>query len=98
MEPLILMPITDPEDIKNHATVLDSRGDIVMRLPGKPASHTGRPPLPYRMSAQVLNRLDGQKGLSTSERVICVVQCIRSVLVVPSHGVYVDLCPYATLR
>ena len=30
MEPPLLMPITDPEDIKNHATVLDSHGDVVM--------------------------------------------------------------------
>jgi len=30
MEPPLLMPLTDPEDIKNHSAVLDSHGDIVM--------------------------------------------------------------------
>ncbi|KAF8345771.1 kinase-like domain-containing protein [Amanita rubescens] len=30
MEPPLLMPITDPEDIKNHSAVLDSHGDVVM--------------------------------------------------------------------
>ena len=31
-EPPLLMPVTDPEDIKNHATVLSSHGDVV-KLP-----------------------------------------------------------------
>jgi translation initiation factor 2-alpha kinase 4 len=30
MEPPLLMPITDPDDIKNHSAVLDSHGDVVM--------------------------------------------------------------------
>jgi eukaryotic translation initiation factor 2-alpha kinase 4 len=30
MEPPLLMPIADPEDLKNHVTVLDSHGDVVM--------------------------------------------------------------------
>ncbi|KAF8625130.1 hypothetical protein AX15_005537 [Amanita polypyramis BW_CC] len=30
MEPPLLMPVTDSEDIKNHATFIDSHGDVVM--------------------------------------------------------------------
>ncbi|KAK2467467.1 hypothetical protein APHAL10511_000322 [Amanita phalloides] len=30
LEPPLLMPITDPEDLKNHATLIDSHGDVVM--------------------------------------------------------------------
>ncbi|PFH46932.1 hypothetical protein AMATHDRAFT_7250 [Amanita thiersii Skay4041] len=30
MEPPLLMPVSDPEDIKNHATFIDRHGDVVM--------------------------------------------------------------------